>query len=79
MPVIDRSNPMEPWRCVEVASAAAAEPIGSVRAWQDVLDRAAAIRRLGDVDVPGYSGLFRIRTRREADRFYLFCERPESS
>jgi hypothetical protein len=47
-----------------------------VRAWQDVLDRAAAVRRLGDTSVAGYTGLFRVRTRRETDHFYLVHERP---
>ena len=70
-----RRFPPVTWWCVEVASAAlAAEPVGGVRPWQDVLDRAAAIRRLGDVRVPGYTGLFRIRSRREGDRFYLVRE-----
>ncbi|HYW27300.1 MAG TPA: hypothetical protein VE953_24225 [Terriglobales bacterium] len=69
----------ETWWCVEVEGAAgAATPIGSVRAWQDVLDRAAAIRRLGDTAVAGYTGLFRIRAQRESDRFYLVCEGPAS-
>jgi hypothetical protein len=72
-----RTGPSEAWRCVEVeAPAAAARQVGGVRCWQDVLDRAAAIKRLGDSDVPGYTGLFRIRGRREADRFYLVSERP---
>jgi hypothetical protein len=68
--------PPEPWRCVEVeAPAGAARQVGMVRIWQDVLDRAAAIKRLGDIDVAGYTGLFRIRAVREIDRFYLVCER----
>jgi len=74
--VSQRSGPPGAWRCVEVeAPAAAARQVGVVRIWQDVLDRAAAIKRLGDIDVPGYTGLFRIRARRDADRFYLVCER----
>lgn len=72
-----RSSPREVWRCVEVeAPAGPARQVGVVRIWQDVLDRAAAIKRLGDIDVPGYTGLFRIRAGRESDRFFLVCEHP---
>ena len=74
------SIPPEAWRCVEVeAPAGAARQVGMVRTWQDVLDRAAAIKRLGDIDVPGYTGLFRIRACRDGDRFYLVCERPRAT
>lgn len=60
---------------VEAASGAARQ-IGSVRAWQDVLDRAGAVRRLGDTSAAGYTGLFRVRFPREAVRFYLVHEGP---
>ena len=71
-------SPYETWWCVEVESeAGGARPVGSVRDWQEVLDRAAAVRRLGDAGVPGYTGLFRVRSQHEADRFFLVSEGPE--
>jgi hypothetical protein len=75
--VRDRWSPPEPWWCVEVEGPAGdRRQIGCIRVWQDVLDRAGAIRRLGDIGVAGYTGLFRIRAPRDADRFYLVCEHP---
>jgi hypothetical protein len=72
-------SPSETWWCVEVESAADADkPVGCVRDWQAVLDRAAAVRRLGDTDVPGYTGLFRVRSQRDSDRFFLVSEGPEA-
>jgi hypothetical protein len=69
-----RWSRQETWWCVEVDDAT--REIGCARVWQDVLDRAAAIRRLGDAAVPGYTGLFRVRVR-EADRLYLVREGTE--
>ena len=65
------------WWCVEVEGPGAPpRQIGCVRDWQDVLDRAAGVRRLGDICVPGYTGLFRVRGPHEDDHFFLVCERP---
>jgi hypothetical protein len=75
-----RLNPPETWWCVEVESAVgAARQVGGVLVWQDVLDRAAAIKRLGDSRVPGYTALFRVRAGCGADGFYLVREGPEST